>query len=157
MSTFSSTALVATNKVAALVEAVYTFQISEKALAEPQDNIQITVDDDNNQIAINGTLPVAISYDANGDLIIQASDVTSNAIAPDGDVKATYEAALVLEMFQMIVAAEDAELQIDPEFAALTSLSIDSNSNLASFSTTIPYSSSLVAGLPTLVASDYLS
>lgn len=157
MSVFASTALSATNKVAALVESVYKFQISEKALDPAQDNIQITIDDDNDLISITGTLPVGISYDASGNLIIAANDLTGGAIVPEGDVKATHEAALVLEMFQMIVAAEDAEVQLNPDFAPVTTLSVDSNSELASFSTDIPFSSSLVSGLPTLTASDYLS
>lgn len=157
MSVFSSTALNATNKVAALLETCYLFQISEKALDPAQDNIQITIDDDNALITIAGTLPVAISYDASGNLVVTADDVTGNAIIPEGDVKATNESALLLEMFQMMVAAEDAEFQANPDFAALANLSVDSNSELATFSTTIPFTSSLVSGLPTLTANDYLS
>lgn len=157
MSVFSSTALVASNKVAALIESVYKFQISEKVLDPQQDNIQITIDDDDNVITINGTLPISISSDADGDLVIQAEDITAVAVVPEGDVKSTYEASLVLEMFQMMVAAEDAEVELNPDFAPVTTLSVDSNTNLAAFATTIPYSSSLISGLPTLTATDFLS
>ncbi len=57
----------------------------------------------------------------------------------------------------MMVASEDAELQGDPDFAPVTTLTVDSNTNLATFATTIPYTSSLAAGLPTLTATDFLS
>jgi hypothetical protein len=152
----TGSSVVSTNKVAALVEAAYRLQIAETALSINPNNIQIIANDDTKRFAISGVLPVALSFDSDGNVLTTATNYTSTSITPGGDIKSTNVSALVLEMLQMIIDAEDAKFLADPTFTAVTNLTIDSNAQTANFSTSIPFTTSLVSGKPTMTPTDYL-
>lgn len=159
MSTLNVTgsSVVSTTLPAALVEAAYKLQIAESALQINPNNINISANDDTKLIAVSGSLPILQGFDADGDIVTAASNYTSTAVTAGGDIKATHAAALLLEMLQKVVDAEDAEATADPDFNPVTSLSINANSQRAIFETQIPFTTSLVSGKPTMSPTDYLS
>lgn len=159
MSVFDPTGsdLVAITKPAAFAEACYLLQDAEGQLAENPNNITITYNDDLSQMSIGAILPVTITTAVDGDLNVQANDYTASAITAGGDLTATTHAGAVLELMQMLIDAEDAEVAADPAFVPVSTLTFDANANTATLATTLPCSSAVVAGLLQVSVEDYLS
>lgn len=159
MSIFDPTgsSLVSTTKPAAFCEALYLLQKAEQADSEPQDNVTISYNDDLSAMTIAVILPVSIATGASGILSVTANNYTNSAVTAGGDLSGTTNAAAVLELAQMMVAAEDAEFLADPEFQALTSLAINANNSTATVSATYPATSAVVSGKLQITASDFLS
>lgn len=156
MSTLTTTSLTATNLAWAMLEAAYKLQIAETALTVNPNLVTINLNDDTRLVTITASLPALFGFDANGNVTVTATNYASVSIAPNGDIKSDNVSALLLEMAQKIIDAEDAALASDATFAVRALLTMDANTETIAFSTTIPYSVVLVSGKPTITAVDYL-
>lgn len=160
MSVFDPTGniLVSTTLPAAFLEAAYRVQIAEEALTTNPNNVVITINDDAGTVTLAATIPVVNTLDSNGEVVIAADDYleTTHTAAGGGDAVSTTKPALLLELAQQVIDAEDAFATANPEFTALTTLVFDANAQTATIASTLPVTTTLVSGKATFTATDYL-
>jgi hypothetical protein len=153
----TGSSLVSTTAVGAFLEVAYRQQAAEKALATPQNLVGVVIDDDAGTARITATLPGVVGIDATtGKPTFTATNYSSTAFTVGtGELKSTNMSAAFLEMAQKIVAYENVKFASTPSLVK-TFLLIDSNAGQARISSTLPVTSALVGGLPTITAVDYL-
>ena len=153
----TGSSLVSTTAVGALLEVAYKQQVAEKALATPQNLVTISIDDDAGTARITATLPGTVTIDAtSGKPVFTASNYSTTVFTPGtGELKSTNMPSALLEMAQKVVAYENIKFASTPNLVR-TFLLIDSNAGQARITSTLPVTTALVAGLPTITAVDYL-
>lgn len=153
----TGSSLVSTTAVGAFLEVAYKQQAAEKALATPQNLVSIQIDDDAGTARITATLPGTFAIDAStGKPIFTATNYSTTPFTVGtGETKSTNMPAALLEISQKIVNYENVKFTSTPNLVK-TFVLYDANAGQVRISSTLPVSSSLVGGLPTITATDYL-
>ena len=162
MSTFNNGGgtLKSTNKPAAFLELAHLINEAERSASTVDltlDNVTVNYDTGARTVAIAATLPVGGSINANGQIVVSATNYLGGVSfnpGTSGELKAANYPAAFLELAQVVAASEAAVAPTPPNNITI---SIDLEGLTATVAATLPVVPALdSAGKPVFTATDYL-